>query len=57
MKIIKIILGIQLCVLGVLAIIWMLGELAFIGMELDMMSKDYDMHMQMWEEVDNDKMD
>ena len=57
MKYIKLILGIQACILGVLVIIWMLGELAFVGMELDMMSKDYDMHMQMWEEVDNDKMD
>tara|TARA_B100000902_G_C27107049_1_gene811696 strand:+ start:220 stop:375 length:156 start_codon:yes stop_codon:yes gene_type:complete len=42
MKIIKLILGIQACILGLLLIIWMLGELAFVGMELDMRAMEYE---------------
>ncbi len=57
MKYIKLILGIQACILGVLAIIWMLGELAWMGMELEMMSQDYYANMEMWEEIQNDKVD
>jgi len=36
MKIIKLILGVQACVLGLLFIIYMLGELLYMGMELEM---------------------
>ena len=57
MKIIKLILGIQACILGLLVIIWMLGELAWMGMELEMMSQDYYANMEMWEEIQNDKVD
>ena len=57
MKIIKLILGIQACILGLLVIIWMLGELAWMGMELDMMAHDYYANMEMWEEIQNDKME
>lgn len=42
MKIIKIILGIQACVLGFLVIGWMLMELAFMGIELDMVAYEYE---------------
>ena len=56
MKIIKLILGIQACILGLLVIIWMLGELAWMGMELDMMAHDYHVQMEYWEEL-NDKME
>jgi uncharacterized protein (DUF433 family) len=42
MKYIKLILGTQACILGLLVIVWMLMELAFIGMELDMMAYDYE---------------
>lgn len=57
MKYIKLILGIQACILGVLVIIWMLGELAWMGMELEMMAQDYYANMEMWEEIQNDKVD
>ena len=57
MKIIKTILGIQACILGLLVIMWMLGELAWMGMELEMMSQDYYANMEMWEEIQNDKVD
>ncbi len=46
MKIIKLILGIQACILGLLIILWMLGELAFIGMELDMRAMEYEYMME-----------
>jgi hypothetical protein len=36
MKIIKLILGVQACILGLLFIIYMLGEIAFSAMELEM---------------------
>ena len=51
MKYIKLILGIQACVLGVLAIIWMLGELASMGMELEFMADDYYYMQEMNEEM------
>ena len=51
MKYIKLILGIQACVLGVLAIIRMLGELAFMGMELEFMADDYYYMQEMNEEM------
>jgi hypothetical protein len=57
MKYIKLILGIQACILGVLVIIWMLGELAWMGMELEMMAQDYYANIEMWEEIQNDKVD
>ena len=38
MKYIKLILGTQACVLGLLVIVWMLMELAFMGIELDMVA-------------------
>ena len=47
MKYIKLILGTQACILGLLVIVWMLMELAFIGMELDMMAYDYEIMEQM----------
>ena len=51
MKYIKLILGIQACVLGVLVIIRMLGELAFMGMELEFMADDYYYMQEMNEEM------
>jgi hypothetical protein len=51
MKYIKLILGIQACVLGVLVIIWMLGELAYMGMELEFMADDYYYMQEMNEEM------
>ena len=42
MKIVKLILGIEACILGLLFIAWMLMELAFMGMELDMMAYEYE---------------
>jgi hypothetical protein len=47
MKIIKLILGTQACVLGLLVIVWMLMELAFVGMELDMQAYEYEYMEQM----------
>tara|TARA_Y100000385_G_C12847451_1_gene531544 strand:- start:486 stop:662 length:177 start_codon:yes stop_codon:yes gene_type:complete len=47
MKIIKLILGTQACVLGLLVIVWMLMELAFVGMELDMQAYEYEYIEQM----------
>ena len=46
MKYIKFILGIQACILGLLFIVWMMGELALTGMELDMMFIEYDYMME-----------
>lgn len=42
MKYIKLILGTQACILGLLVIVWMLMELAFVGMELDMVAYEYE---------------
>ena len=47
MKYIKLILGTQACILGLLVIVWMLMELAFVGIELDMMAYDYEIMEQM----------
>lgn len=41
MNIIKLILGIQACIAGVLVIVWLLGSLAMMGMELEFMADDY----------------
>ena len=40
MNIIKLILGIQACIAGVLIIVWLLGSLAMMGMELEFMADD-----------------
>lgn len=47
MKYIKLILGTQACILGFLFIIYMLMELAFVGMELDMQAYEYEYMEQM----------
>ena len=47
MKYIKLILGTQACILGLLVIVWMLMELAFMGIELDMVAYDYEYMEQM----------
>jgi len=39
---IKLILGIQACIAGALVIIWLLGSLAMMGMELEFMALDYE---------------
>lgn len=41
MNIIKLILGIQACIAGALVIVWLLGSLAMMGMELEFMAEDY----------------
>lgn len=46
MRIIKFILGIQACILGVLFIVWMIGELAMLGMDLDFRAHEYDYMME-----------
>tara|TARA_B100000900_G_scaffold390277_1_gene383867 strand:+ start:891 stop:1049 length:159 start_codon:yes stop_codon:yes gene_type:complete len=47
MKIVKLILGIEACILGLLFIAWMLMELAFMGMNLDMESRHYEHMMEL----------
>ncbi len=42
MNTIKLILGIQACIAGALVIIWLLGSLAMMGMELEFMALDYE---------------
>ena len=58
MNIIKLILGIQACIAGVLIIVWLLGSLAMMGMELEFMADDYyylqEMNAEMMEETTND---
>ena len=58
MNIIKIILGIQACIAGVLIIVWLLGSLAMMGMELEFMADDYyylqEMNAEIMEETTND---
>ena len=58
MNIIKIILGIQACIAGVLIIVWLLGSLAMMGMELEFMADDYyylqEMNAEIMEETKND---
>lgn len=55
MNIIKIILGIQACIAGALIIVWLLGSLAMMGMELEFMAEDYaymqEMNAQMMEGI------
>lgn len=58
MNIIKFILGIQACIAGILIIVWLLGSLAMMGMELEFMADDYyylqEMNAEMMEETTND---
>ena len=55
MNIIKLILGIQACIAGALVIVWLLGSLAMMGMELEFMAEDYaymqEMNAQMMEGI------
>ena len=53
MKIIKIILGIEACIAGLLIIIYLAGTLAYMGMELEMMSDDYEYHLRLHNEMLN----
>ena len=58
MKYIKLILGLQACVLGLLVIVWMLMELAFMGIELDMVAYEYEyMEEQNAEQRTEEKLD
>jgi len=54
MNIIKIILGIQACIAGVLVILYLAGSLAMLGMELEYMADDIEWHREMMEETTND---
>tara|TARA_Y100000287_G_C14061191_1_gene276100 strand:- start:108 stop:302 length:195 start_codon:yes stop_codon:yes gene_type:complete len=58
MNIIKLILGIQACIAGVLVIVWLLGSLAMMGMELEFMADDYnymqEMNAEMMKDFDNE---
>ena len=58
MNIIKFILGIQACIAGILIIVWLLGSLAMMGMELEFMADDYyylqEMNAEIMEETKND---
>jgi|TARA_B100002019_G_scaffold189199_1_gene163451 uncharacterized protein (DUF433 family) len=58
MNIIKLILGIQACIAGVLIIVWLLGSLAMMGMELEFMADDYnymqEMNAEMMKDFDNE---
>ena len=45
MNIIKLILGIQACIAGFLIIVYMVGQLMYMGMELEMMADDYDIRL------------
>jgi len=47
MKIIKLILGIQACILGCLLIAWMLMYLALTGIELDIVAYEYEIMEEM----------
>ncbi len=51
MNIIKLILGIQACIAGALIIVWLLGSLAMMGMELEFMADDYYYMQEMNEEM------
>ena len=51
MKIIKIILGIEACIAGLLIIMYLAGTLAYMGMELEMMSDDYEYHLRLHNEM------
>tara|TARA_B100000123_G_scaffold103517_1_gene75941 strand:- start:180 stop:374 length:195 start_codon:yes stop_codon:yes gene_type:complete len=58
MNIIKLILGIQACIAGALIIVWLLGSLAMMGMELEFMADDYnymqEMNAEMMKDFDNE---
>lgn len=58
MNIIKLILGIQACIAGVLIIVWLLGSLAMMGMELEFMADDYyymqEMNAEMMKDFDDE---
>tara|TARA_B100000214_G_scaffold307398_1_gene238585 strand:+ start:613 stop:801 length:189 start_codon:yes stop_codon:yes gene_type:complete len=51
MNIIKLILGIQACIAGALVIVWLLGSLAMMGMELEFMALDYEYMQEINEEM------
>ncbi len=51
MNIIKLILGIQACIAGALVIVWLLGSLAMMGMELEFMALDYEYMREINEEM------
>lgn len=51
MNIIKLILGIQACVAGFLIIVYMVGQLMYMGMELEMMADDYEYHIRLHNEM------
>jgi hypothetical protein len=55
MKIIKLILGLQACVLGLLFIMYILMELAFMGIELDMVAYEYEYMEEQNAEQRNEK--
>lgn len=58
MKYIKLILGVQACVLGLLVIMYMMMELAFMGIELDMVAYEYEyMEEQNAEQRTEEKLD
>ena len=44
---IKIILGIQGIIIGILIILYLLGMLAMLGMELELMANDYEYHQML----------
>tara|TARA_B100000424_G_C22844896_1_gene450715 strand:- start:499 stop:675 length:177 start_codon:yes stop_codon:yes gene_type:complete len=51
MKMIKIILGIEACIAGLLIIIYLAGTLAYMGLELEMMADDYEYHLRLHNEM------
>ena len=58
MKYIILILGVQACVLGLLVIMYMMMELAFMGIELDMVAYEYEyMEEQNAEQRTEEKLD
>ena len=51
MNIIKLILGIQACVAGFLIIVYMVGQLMYMGMELETMADEYEYHIKLHNEM------
>ena len=51
MNIIKLILGIQACIAGLLIIVYLAGQLMYMGMELEMMADDYEYHIRLHNEM------
>ena len=51
MNIIKLILGIQACIVGFLIIVYLVGTLAYMVMELEMMSDDFEYHIKLHNEM------